>query len=241
MLGTSRIRRAGPITAVVAVTALMGCSAGQVTQTSSGVSSVSGLNTQTDDGSVLIRNLAVSYHGTAGYPAGATAPLELLLFNQTGEPVTVSIGSRPSDANVRADIVSAGSVEVTGAPPDSGGTTAGPVPALPAGGTRTSADTERMSGASAPPTPPPGGVPARFAIEPLGFASFRPGGATALHAVGLTDRLAPGEFLSLVFEFGNGVTPLRVHAPMAIPTSPAARAPGDPVGHHAGEPSRPAR
>jgi hypothetical protein len=236
----SRIRRAGPITAAVAVTALMGCSAGQVTQTSSGVSSVSGLNTQTDDGSVLIRNLMVSYRGTAGYPAGATAPLELLLFNQTGEPVTVSISSRPSDADVQADIVSAGSVEVTGARPGSGGTAAGPVPTLPSGGTRASADTARMSGTTAPPTPPPGGAPARFAIEPLGFASFRPGDATALHAVGLTDGLSPGEFLSLVFEFSNGAAPLLVHAPMAIPASPAARAPGDPVPHGAVEPSRPA-
>jgi hypothetical protein len=198
----SQVRRASPVTAIAAIIALMGCSAGQVTQTASGASSVYGLNTENEDGSVLIRNLAVSYDGTAGYPAGATSPLELHLFNQTEDPVTVSISSRPSDApKAGADIVSAGSVTLTGTTP--------------------------------PPTPPAEGSSARFAIEPLGFVSFRPGSAAELHAVGLTGRLAPGEFLNLVFEFSNGAAPLLVRAPMATPMSPAARVPGDLAGHNA--------
>jgi hypothetical protein len=77
--------------------------------------------------------------------------------------------------------------------------------------------------------------PARIEIGPLGSVTFLPGDAEQLQAIGLTDRLAPGQELSLVFEFDNGAGDLVVLAPMAIPLSPASRAPGIAPEGHAGE------
>jgi hypothetical protein len=85
---------------------------------------------------------------------------------------------------------------------------------------------------SARPSPTPAastGRPARIEIGPLGYAIFKPGAAESLQVVGLTDRLVPGTSVNLVFEFSNGAAPLVVQAPMAVPLSPASRAPGNPA------------
>ena len=78
-LGPRRVAQAAGA-AMAAVIALSGCSAGQVAETAMLKSPVSGLNTQSPDGSLLIRNLQVAYNDPAGYPANSTDPLMFFMF-----------------------------------------------------------------------------------------------------------------------------------------------------------------
>ena len=240
-LGT---RRAVLIAGVATVTAaaLAACSAGQVAETALKNSSVYGVNTQSADGAVLIRGLAVLYKDTAGYPAGSSAPIEVNFYNQTTQPITVLVSSQPLEGAVEGQgVVSARSVSLIGGEPTT------PASEIPnASGSRPVAtpDTETPDNipsagpTEAPPSVSPSdaaageGRPARIEIGPLGSAIFQPGDATKLQATGLTDALVPGTSLNLVFEFSNGAAPLVVQAPTAVPLSPASRAPGSGAENH---------
>jgi hypothetical protein len=242
-LGT---RRAVLVAGVATITAaaLTACGAGQIAETSVKNPSVYGVNTQNSDRSVLIRGLAVVYRNTEGYPAGSSAPLELNLYNQTRQAITVLVSSQPS-AQADEGIVSARQVTLVGEAPSPAGSAipepsgsrpaATPDPDVPDTASQpsssavqpgASAGPSAQSSASAQPTG--AGRPARIEIGPLNNVIFRPGDATVMQATGLTDALMPGMALNLVFEFSNGAEPLVVPAPMAIPLSPASRAPGEP-------------
>jgi len=200
-LGTRRVAQAAGA-AMAAVIALSGCSAGQVAETALLKSPISGLNAQSPDGALFIRNLQVAYNDPTGYPANGTAPLQVALFNQTEQPITVTITSRPQ-TNVVAGVVSAIQVGV-GAPAPSSGAT--------------------PEASAAPSTPAL--QPAKFTIPALGSQTFNPeGGPTTLQAQGLSNVLRPGYSLSLTFQVENGPA-FDALAPFAIPTSPASRAPG---------------
>src|SRR4051794_38359061 len=93
-LGTRRVAQAAGA-AMAAVIAVAGCSAGQVAETAMLKAPVSGVNTQSPDGGLLIRNLQVVYNTPDGYAANGDAPLEVALFNQTEQPITVTISSKP--------------------------------------------------------------------------------------------------------------------------------------------------
>jgi hypothetical protein len=230
---------------------LAGCSAGQVAETALKNPSVYGVNSQSRNGAVLIRGLAVAYPGTTGYPAGSSAPLELTLVNETRQPVTVLISSQPpAGATESEGVVSGRAVNLVGGQPTTPSTAipepSGSRPAATpdsqssdnvvqpssdasAGpsGTSPSAQPSRTPAASA-------GRPGRIEIGPLSTASFQPGDTETLQVVGLSDRLLPGQSVNLVFEFSDGSEPLVVQAPVAIPLSPASRAPGNPE-EHSGE------
>lgn len=199
-LGTRRVALAAGA-AMAAVIALAGCSAGQVAETALLKAPTSGLNTQSPDGTLLIRNLQVAYNSPAGYPANGTAPLQVSLFNQTEQPMTVTISSRPQ-TDVTPGIVSAQQVGVGALAPS-----AEPSP-------------------SAAPPSAPALEPAKFTIPPLGTQIFNPGTGKNLVAVGLTNDLKPGYSLALTVQANDGEA-LDVLAPFQIPTSPASRAPGN--------------
>src|SRR5690349_14807337 len=113
-LGTRRAALATGVATLAAI-ALAGCSAGQVAETSLKNPSVYGVNADSPDGAVFVRNLAVAYNGSAGYAAGADAPLQLGLYNQTKQPVTVLISSQPlNGALAKQGVVSAQSVGLVG-------------------------------------------------------------------------------------------------------------------------------
>src|SRR3954452_14339772 len=112
-----RTRRALMVAGAAALTAvaLAGCSAGQVAETSLKRPSNQGVNVNNSDNSVLIRNLLVTYNGPAGYPAGASAPLQLSLYNQTTQQVIVNISStRPTNRPADRSVVTGTSVGLTG-------------------------------------------------------------------------------------------------------------------------------
>ncbi|MET0425886.1 MAG: hypothetical protein ABW046_18595 [Actinoplanes sp.] len=204
--------------ATVAVIALAGCSAGQVAETAILKTPISGLNTESPDGGLQIRNLQVVYNSPTGYPAGSSAPLQVSLFNQTEQAITVLISSAP-----QGDYVSAEQVGLVGA-----GAAAAPsgepsAPALP----------DPSASAAAPAAPArPAAQPARFTIKPHGSETFLPGGDQSLQVIGLSDVLRPGSALNLVFEVSTSSQPLTVQAPFEMPLSPASRAPGETEENH---------
>ncbi|MEV6600541.1 hypothetical protein AB0M36_27375 [Actinoplanes sp. NPDC051346] len=246
-LGT---RRAFLATGVAAAVALVGsgCSAGQVAETALKRASNPGVNVDSSDGSVVIRNLSVQYSGVAGYAAGADAPLELGIYNQTRQAITVLVSSQPStDQAGSKGVVAARQVGLVG-----GGAAkpAAPPTAIPEpSGSRPSGNSDDHNGeqvpsagpnapapgqpASAPPKAPAEPArPGRIELPPLGSVTFHPGDAEQLTALGLTGKLMPGNALNLVFEFSNGAKPLVVQAPVSVPLSPASRGPAAP-GEHA--------
>ncbi|GAB1643460.1 hypothetical protein [Krasilnikovia sp. MM14-A1259] len=237
-LGTRRVARTvGAVT--VAAVALTGCSAGQVAETSLKHPGVYGVNQDNSNGSVLIRGLAVTYNGTEGFKAGGNAPLELNLYNQTPQPVTVVVSSAPPmNADPTAGIVYARAVGLIGGAPAAAASDlptvlpASPAAASPAAPASPAAASP-VPGASAPAGAAP--QPARLTIPPLSFLSFQPGDTPQLQAVGLASALKPGNSLNLVFEFSNGAQPLAVKAPVSTPFSPASRAPAAPAEAHEGE------
>jgi len=208
-LGTRRVALlAGAAT--VAVVALAGCSAGQVAETSLKKSSNQGVNAQNTTGSVLIRNLAVSYNGPAGYQPGANAPIEVNLYNQTTNAITVEVTSGPPASGA----------------PDAGVLTAKEIGVL--GGTPSAADSPSPTPSDSASTTPtePAAQPARITIGPLGSVTFLPGDTETLEAIGLNGKLVPGNQLSLIFKFSDGSADLPVLASVATPLSPAPRASG---------------
>jgi hypothetical protein len=238
-LGTRRVSQAAGA-ATVALIALAGCSSGQVAETALLKAPVSGLSTQSADGGLLIRNLQVVYNNPTGYAAGASAPLEVSLFNQTRQPMTVTITSRPRQ-EASAGIVSAQQVSLTGGaaaaspsanpepsgsrPPANSGLPSDQVPQSGPASEPGSAPT--VADAPAQPTSGAGaGQPARITLPPLSSATYLPGDSAGLQANGLSGKLAPGYSLSLTIAIEGSGAPLDVLAPFAIPTSPASRAPG---------------
>jgi hypothetical protein len=247
-LGTRRVAQAAGA-ATVAVLALAGCSAGQVAETALLKAPVSGLSTQSPDGMLLIRNLQVVYNSPTGYPANGAAPIELTLFNQSEQPMTVTITSKPAQAGA-AGVVTA--QQIVG-PPNPGGTASTGAPSTDpsAPAADPSASTSDPSAPSSDPSapaadpsaavPPPAdaGQPFRFTIQPLSSESFLPHGrgmvtspddvastSTGLLAVGLSDKLAPGSSLSLVIQADTLTLPIEVQAPFGVPLAPVSRAPG---------------
>jgi hypothetical protein len=235
--------------AVAVAMALAGCSAGQVAETAIIRPPISGLNTQSADGKLLIRNLQVLYTGPAGYPAGGTAPLQVSLFNQTEQPMTVVIRSAPPASDgVQPGNVSAQQITITG----------GSAAVSPSANPEPTPGDERSPQAdpsatevidpsglpSAPPTPgaslvpssaDAAGAPAQFTIPALSSVSFQPNSPGKLLAVGLSDQLNPGRSLSLVLERGDGVAPMSLLAPMEVPLSPVPRSSGTPPEKNLGE------
>jgi hypothetical protein len=241
-LGTRRAALGLGVAAVAAM-ALTGCSAGQFSQTANIVPAIDGVNASNSDSSVSIRNLQVPYPGVKGYPAGASAPLEVTFFNETSQPVIVTVASRPV-AGGGEDVVSAQSVNLVGGTP-SAQTSGIPAevepsgtrpPAVPqpatsneGGQPTTSASVPAEPSAAGTPEPSAGapsaptGQPAKITIAALGSASFRADDAQSLQLAGLSGPLLPGTSVNLVFTFDNGAAPLTVAAPVAMPLSPAPR------------------
>ncbi|MET8147458.1 hypothetical protein ACIBSW_05860 [Actinoplanes sp. NPDC049668] len=231
-LGSRRAALATGVAAVAAV-ALAGCSAGQVAETANKRPSNMGVNAANSDGSILIRNLAVQYPGTTGYAAGENAPLELGLFNQTRQSITVLVSSRPAPSGAgetegAAAIVSARSVGLTGGPAASAKPAAEPSAEPSASGPQPEPGVKASASPSASAAGPAGPVfrPARIEVAPLSSVTFLPGDIVQLQAIGLAGKLAPGQALNLVFEFSNGANELVLQAPVGIPLTPASRGPG---------------
>lgn len=244
--------------ATATAVALAACGTGQIAETANMDPSVHGINTGSADGAVLIRGLAVGYGDVEGYAAGGTAPIEVALFNETREPVTVRIGSAAPARDAGDTIVSARQILLTGQTPEPTATGV-PPEAEPSGspgepppldatetpglgeGTPAPADQAEPTGTPTPDatptatpdgTPTAAGVPAEITIPPLSSVFFIPNGEQTLVATGLSAALRPGMALSLVFEFDTGAEPLVVPAGVGVPLTPAPRETPGSEGEH---------
>jgi hypothetical protein len=228
-------RRAAMLLAAMGAAGAMlvsGCGAGQLAHTAGDVSAVPGVNAQVNakGGAYLIRNLVVTYRGTEGYPAGSDALLEMAIFNDTDEPVTVTVSTD-----------SARSVVLTGAttlpPPPAATPTPGGPEASATGGPEvsptehpTATRTPRPTGSPQPlPTASvaPAGSPS-IDIPARSFALLNRTGGQFIQLRGLHEELRPGETVNLQFDF-NGQR-LATQVPVTVPLSPAPVAP--PVVEH---------
>lgn len=217
-LGTRRALQAAGA-AVLATVALAGCSAGQVAETALERPSNQGVNRNNSNNTVAVRNLAVTYNGPEGYEANANAPLEVGLFNQTSQPITVQVtSSRPTDGTNIADVITASSVGIVGPAPSGQPSTEPSAPQAP-----TPSDSAEPSTPATPAEPAP--RPAQIVLAPLGYATFLPRDAESLQLIGLSQKLTPGNSVYVTFQFSNGAQPLTLAAPVAVPTSPASRGP----------------
>jgi copper(I)-binding protein len=235
-LGTRRAVLAAGAAAVVAAV-LAGCSAGQVAETSLKRPSDQGVNSDNSDGSVAVRNLSVVYNGTEGYAAGDNAPLELGLYNQTTQPITVTVSSaRPTDGTDVADNGTATSVvlvdsNVSAQPAAPSATPEAPTPIGSSGTVVPEPSSSVLPGTV--PSPSTGatpaaaaGQPAKITIAPNGYSSFLPGDTQVLQLTGLTKALRPGQAVYVTFTFDNGAQPLTLAAPAGTPATPVSRGPG---------------
>ncbi|WFE22287.1 hypothetical protein O7621_02645 [Solwaraspora sp. WMMD937] len=187
---------------------LSGCGAGQLAETATKATAINGVNLESPDGAVSVRDLSVPYPGVEGYPAGGSAPVEVGLFNNTNDPVTVRVSAAPVTDEDRATVVGAETV-VIGGSEQAGGPTPSPEP-----------------GTAEVPQPDPG----RDAIVQLpanGWALFSTDDTEPLRVTGLAGPLAAGYSVNLAFEFSTGGAPLVVAAPVDMPLTPAPRAPAE--------------
>ncbi|WP_346537839.1 hypothetical protein [Micromonospora sp. DPT] len=230
-------RAALVLSGMAAATALLatGCGAGQAAETSNKEPSVQGINIQTPDNAYKVRGLYVEYPGTEGLRTGANAALNAVIYNDTQNPVTVTVTTD-----------SAREVVITGTPgstppPESTGPAESASPsesaspaesASPSG----SASASPSESASASPSAP-AGQPARFEIPALSYVQLNVQGGRYLQLVGLTEARRVGQQVNLTFDFGNGRT-IQTGAPIGVPLTPAA--PVSPIieregGHEGGE------
>ncbi|GAB3967735.1 hypothetical protein [Plantactinospora veratri] len=202
-------------TATAATLLLSGCGAGQIAETAAKVPTSVGTNAQSADNNFKVRNLSIDYLNTQGYPAGADAPMNVGLFNDSGEAVTVRVSSAGARAVVLAGAAggtASASPSATTGSPSPEATSGSPSP----GGSPSATPTE---GAVAPsPTASPT-RPAEIQIPARGFVILDETTGSWLQLSGLTEPLPPGGNIELTFDFGGTQVP--VQAPVAVPLTPA--------------------
>ncbi|MBM0225962.1 hypothetical protein [Micromonospora sp. ATA51] len=212
-------------TAAAASLLLSGCGAGQVAETANKNPSVQGVNVQTSDSLYKVRGLYVQYPGAAGYQAGGNALMNVVIYNDSKAPVTVTVttdsarevvlaGSTPSGAQASP---SQSATEPASASPTASDPSASPSRSLGASKSPSASPSASASESA------PAGQPARIEIPALGYAQLTGGNGQRLQVVGLNDKLLPGQQVNLVFDFGNGKT-IKTAAPIGVPLTPAAPA-----------------
>ncbi|MCI4063094.1 hypothetical protein MRQ36_11095 [Micromonospora sp. R77] len=221
-------------TATAAGLLLSGCGAGQVAETANKIPSVQGVNVQTPDNNFKVRGLYVQYPGVEGYQAGGNAGLNVVIYNDSREPVTVTVTTDSAREIVLAGSPAAGSQPTPSSSPTEPAS-ASPTPADPSAspsqslGAGESASASPSAGESASASPSasesaPAGQPARLEIPALGYAQLlATGGGQYLQLVGLNEKLLSGQQVQLTFDFGNGRV-IRTGAPVGVPLTPGAPA-----------------
>jgi copper(I)-binding protein len=192
-----RVVRAAAVSALLlsaSAPALAACSAGQVTQTSTQVSSVSGVNVDVGKAPnggpvVALRNVMFAYNGTAGFPVGGKAPMIVRLFNETAVPLKLTGVEAPG----------VGQVVLSGAPGESVGASPEPSPGASPGASEA----------------PAGDTTISVEIPAHGYTELVPGEGAFLQITKLTKKIAPGDLVPVTFTFSDGSS-----ATLKISTSP---------------------
>ncbi len=203
---TSRSVLAGLV--VVGGLALVGCGAGQVTQTSVQKPTVDGQMAQI--GPIAIRDAALDYPVGGKYERGSDARLRMVVVNTGPAPDTLVSASSSvatdvtiSEGGATGALEPSASASETASPGATPSDTASGTAAPSAGGTPSA--TGSASPATSPepsPTASPTPENAQIQIPPNNFVSFRGDGPRVL-LTGLTKQLRPGENLRVTLTFQN--------------------------------------
>jgi hypothetical protein len=219
--------------AAAATLLLSGCGTGQISETAAMRPAVTGINAQTADNMFKIRNLTVSYPGVDGYPVGANAPLETVIYNDSDRAVTLTVTTSSgrsvvligatgtptpaATANVRPSTTASPSGSASASP--SGSSPAGSVSTSPSGTTPSGSVSASPSATVAPP--PPADVPASIQIPASGFVVLSRAAGKFLQVNRLNSELKPGQSIDLVFAFDG--TELKTPALVSLPSTAAPR------------------
>ncbi len=229
--------------ALAAAPLLAACGAGQIANTAEAVPAVQGGNataeisapgTAYDGGTIGVRNATIVYNGSAGYPAGGTAPLSLYLFNNTPAPMTLTdvraSFNIPGGGQGSATVVLTGGPQASASPSPSAST-----PSAPANGSAAPSGSASASASPTPTTPPAAGA-STFQLTvpptPAELTALTQQAGSYLQLDKLSAPLAPGSVVNLVFTFklGDGSTKVvgddpkqPLQAPFDAPSSPAPR------------------
>ncbi|MER7330905.1 MULTISPECIES: hypothetical protein [unclassified Micromonospora] len=212
---------------------LSGCGAGQVSETANKEPSVQGVNLSARNGDYAVRGLLVEFPGIEGYKAGANAVLNAVIYNDSEEPVTVTV---TTDSAREVVIVGKGATaSPTASPTESPSESPSPTPSAPESESPSPGAPESPSAPASPSAPEspaaPAGEPARIEIPPLSYVQLNTEADRVLQLIGLNESLRSGQNVFLTFDFGNGVT-VTGPAPIAVPLTPAA--PPSPIIHREG-------
>ncbi|MFI6131078.1 hypothetical protein [Micromonospora sp. NPDC051141] len=211
---------------------LSGCGAGQIAETANKIPSVQGVNVQTSDNLYKVRGLYVQFPGPEGYQAGATAPLNVVIYNDSEAPVTVTVTTDSArEILLTGAAGSSGAATPTGSPtePASASPTAidpsaSPSQSLEVPASPSASPSESASESASPSesASAPAGQPARIEIPALGYAQLNSGNPRFLQLVGLNQKLLVGQQVNLTFDFGGGKV-IRTPAPIGVPLTPPAQ------------------
>jgi hypothetical protein len=219
--------------AVAAGLLLAGCGAGQVTQTETQKPPNSGVNVDSPDHKILLRDLAFEYSGPEGYARGSAAPLRVRIINQNeatlklvsvttdaGTVVLAGPGAVPS-SSAPAPATSSASPSASGSPSASASRSGSP---SASGSPAASASTTASPTASPTPSGPPVNRQINVEIKSREMAILDPTAQRYLQVTGLSEELRPGQTVVLTFRFDNGVE-IETPVPIALPLSPLPRSP----------------
>jgi hypothetical protein len=226
VIPTNRRAVAALLAGAAVALGLVGCSAGQMTQTADQVAAVPGANVTI--GAIALRDLQVAYNGPAGYPAGGNAPLIVRIFNEGAKPVTLTGVTAAGFA--RAVVLSGGAaatpapISTSAAPTSAAPSSAAPTSAAPTSAAPSASGSPAPSGsASASPTatpsptaPPAGQESFSIVIPAQAYVLLVPGSGQYLQLTGLTNALIPGTAADVTFTFDDGSK-----AVASLPFSPA--------------------
>lgn len=213
---------------VVAGLVLSGCGAGQVTQTENQQPPVSGVNVDSEDGRVQLRNVAFEYSGPAGYESGQSVNLHVRIFNQNLDPIRLIGVTSDAGAVVLAGkgVTPPAAPAASTTPPAASDSASGSVaPSGPASGPASgSASAPASATASPTPTGPPTNPTIDVEIPVRGIAVLDPSLDRYLQITGLSEKLKPGDTVEVTFRFNNGVS-ITTPVPISVPLSPPPRSP----------------
>lgn len=187
---------------------LSGCSAGQVTRTADTQPAIVGVNVASEDETILIRDAAIAFPGPDGYPAGQSAPITMVIVNQSLAPIRlVQAQSELGQATLQTGWVTEAPPSPT---PEAGATPT----ASPTG--EASPDATASPAAAQSPAPPATGQ-AGITIPADGFAQV------TVTVSQLRQPVGPVESIPLQLTFDEAtVGPFDV--PIATPLEPLPRA-----------------
>ena len=183
---------------------LVGCGAGQQSQTAEQQPTIDGQNAQV--GSVALRDIALAYPESGVYEEGSSAPLDMIVINEGEQPDAL--------VEVRTDVAERVTFVISGA---------GESPEIPATGTATATPSPSETGTASPSgsaTPSPsatGGEStiSRIPIPAASLVAFRDGGPAVI-LEGLTRELRAADVVTVTFVFeraGSVTTDVAVAVP----------------------------